>query len=368
MTSNIESNELLCSVVRTSNCEVTLMLIKGGCDVNYVDKTGKSVLAHACEAIFAPQIKLLLENGAKIDSIQNLLGLVFIMMSDFEIAKLLIDNGIDPNKSDTSGTCLLHCYAVSNNITAVIWLLSRPQVKVDILNGKRRTPLRIACSNGHQLIARLLCNKGADPNIIGDDKSTPFLRSLETRLFEVTQMLLSYNIDVNIQDDKGNCALHYAVMYRKTDIIYQLAILGADKTLKNNQGKTPIDYCDTDASKILFKNNEKMMYTIPTKIVHGVTTKNIIRKFVVPKQCKKEFGQTIKVGSVGTTCHYQVWNAIFECWSEYKSVLKKIECEYIVGEKIPYHVIVVGNKHIPIRFNLIFIDTGVIIPMSDLYE
>ena len=49
----------------------------------------------------------------------------------------------------------------------------------------------------------------------------------------------TFNLDVNIKDDKGNTFLHYAVGYRYLPIVDILINIGANPHLKNSQGKTP---------------------------------------------------------------------------------------------------------------------------------
>lgn len=395
MSSNIESNELLCDVVRKPNCDVTLTLINGGCDINYVDKEGRCVLLHACFGAHISQIKLLLEKGAKVDKI---LGKLKLNGSrDLQIVKLLVDHGADPNEIGGDKRFLLSQAVNLKNVDAVDQLLSLPSVKVDVHSGNGITALRWACVSGLQLITRLLLNKGADPNIIGDG-STPFLRSIEMKKYDIVQMLLSHDISVNVQDNTGNSALHYAAKDNKPDFVYQLLVLGADINLKNNEGKTPVDLCDTDELKWVVQNYEKVAASRvdtaktvhmatgisekddTTKTVHSATgipekcdssavsipEKDDIARFVVPPWCKKP-NQTIVIGKV-YACNYQVWDGAFKCWSNWKEVPRSAECEYIVNEKIPYHTIAVADKWIRVRFSTIYSDLGNAIRHAQIYE
>lgn len=47
-------------------------------------------------------------------------------------------------------------------------------------------------------------------------------------------------MNVNIQDNKGNTALHIASSENYTDITKLLYELGANVTIRNNEGQTPL--------------------------------------------------------------------------------------------------------------------------------
>lgn len=367
-----------------------------------MDKCGQSVLSHACLSGNVPQIKLLLEKGAKLDKI--LYRFKFVTAADLEIAKLLIDGGADPNEiyDDKDKTFLLFNATKNRNIRAVDWLLSIPQVKVDMHNGNGTTALRMACANGSQLIARMLLNKGADPNIIGEGESTPFIRSIQTQNYDITQMLLPHNISVDIQNQDGNSALHFAARDNKTDLVYQLLVLGADKNLKNKEGQTPSDFCGSQELFWVMQNYEKItvprvdsvvpaativtekddhpVVSVTEKDNHPVVSvaekddpvvsvaeKDDSVKFIIPQRCRK-IGQVINIGRVSKICTYSVWNKMFKCWDEGRYVLKNAECEYIVDGKIPYHKILVGEKFVCVRFNAIYTDLAEPIMAYQMYE
>jgi len=80
------------------------------------------------------------------------------------VVKLLLDNGAKVNGCDTSMNPL--CVAVNNGHDEVAQLLlSVEGVDVNIGNQLGNTPLHIAAMKGNEKMARLLLEKGADPNI-----------------------------------------------------------------------------------------------------------------------------------------------------------------------------------------------------------
>ena len=371
-----------------SNCEITSLLIKGGCDVNYVDKSGKSVLLHACEGKIIEQIKFLSKMGAKIDQGKNIDGIFdrsrCVTSVDFEIIKLLIECGADINginNSKENKTCLLADVVADNNIDGVVALLSLPQLKIDTHSGNGVTALRIACARGHESIVTLLLNAGANPNIIGEGGSTPFLRSMIYSRYTIVQKLLSYGIiDIKIQDSKGHSALHHAAMLKKSGIICQLLMLGADKNLKDNDGKTAIDLCADSESKWVMQNYKKLIPSVPCTaptMVAPVETpqvavqveqnsNSVALNFIIPGG-SYEPGQTILRGVLKKKhSRYQMWNEVWQEWSNLKIVTQDATFEYIVGKKIPFNVCLTVHGYRKLRFSSFYIN-GVLTPQDELY-
>lgn len=384
MSSNTESNELLCAAVKTSNCEITSLLIIGGCDVNYVDKNGKSVLLHACEGKIIEQIKFLLEKGAKIDQGKNIDSIFnksrCVTSVDFEIIKLLIECGADINginDSNKNKACLLADVVKDNNIDGVIALLSLPQLKIDTHSGNGVTALRIACARGYESIVTLLLNAGANPNIIGDGGSTPFLRSMVYSRCTIVQKLLSHGIiDIKIQDSNGHSALHHAAILKKSGIICQLLMLGADKNLKDNNGKTAVDLCADGESKWVMQNYEKLIPSVPctaptmvapvetpqVAVQAGQNSNSVVLKFIIPGGCY-EPGRPILRGVLKKGYStYQMWNEVWQGWSNSKIVIQDATFEYIVGKKIPFNVC--GDRKL--RFDNFYIN-GICTHTDELY-
>ena len=60
---------------------------------------------------------------------------------------------------------------------------------------------------------------------------------------DVIHKLLQRGADVNKRDlDNGQTALHYSATHNNTDATWLLLQNGASTTIKDNEGRTPIDY------------------------------------------------------------------------------------------------------------------------------
>ena len=64
----------------------------------------------------------------------------------------------------------------------------------------------------------------------------------------VTKYLTSLNINIDARSNDGNTALHLAVQFGDLAATELLMKSGADPTIENDQGKTPLDCSMTDKS------------------------------------------------------------------------------------------------------------------------
>jgi ankyrin repeat protein len=181
----------------------------------------------------------------------------------YNIAKALIDMGVNVNmKSDIYWTPL-HYAALKNNLK-IAELLVQHGAKVNakggiqVVTGKKRldTPLHIACYFGN-------------------------FESLEN--FKIVKLLIEHGADVNAKDFEGYTPLHIAVGKKNTDVVKILLEHGAKvNTFENEHGHSPLnDGCGfeaEDAVKLLInygaKPNNQEKDTLLTPLHRAVLWKN----------------------------------------------------------------------------------------------
>ena len=66
---------------------------------------------------------------------------------------------------------------------------------------------------------------------------------------EVVKRLIQAGGDINIQDEYGNTALHFASREGHVEVITTLLAAGADKTIKDMDGQTPHDVAKNEDCK-----------------------------------------------------------------------------------------------------------------------
>ncbi|XP_075988671.1 uncharacterized protein LOC142984767 isoform X2 [Anticarsia gemmatalis] len=189
--------------------EATRLLVVRGCDVNARDDCGYSALHLAAEHGYTELVKLLLESGAAVDYRPDT-GEEFprttlcdeplrlaIRNKHYEVARLLLEHGADPNKR----------YFFGSEIN----LVSDPEY------------------------LELLLTFGANPDSRDRAGLTPLMKAARQR--KVTQsgmdavlLLISYGADVNAMADARNdyrTVMHYAVLSGNPEVVNLLIKQGA---------------------------------------------------------------------------------------------------------------------------------------------
>ena len=102
--------------------------------------------------------------------------------------------------------------------------------------------LHEACSSGHDDIAELLLDNGANIDARSDSNETPLMMACFDGHASITKLLLDRGCAVNAVDDDGDTALHCACLRRGFPrCVKVLLTYGADTSIKNKYRKTPLD-------------------------------------------------------------------------------------------------------------------------------
>ena len=133
--------------------------------------------------------------------------------------------------------------AINGRIEDVKKLLDDDTVDV---NGKCGytdwTALHYACDAGHRDIVELLLDHGADIDATTNNNATPLMCACYATHASTTKLLLERGSKVNTTNRYGSTALHKACMGRGSKrCVEWLLAKGADTTIKNWEGKTPLD-------------------------------------------------------------------------------------------------------------------------------
>ena len=83
--------------------------------------------------------------------------------------------------------------------------------------------------------------KGANINV-NSGFGTPLMAAVVKNHHDIVEQLLQSKADVNLSDESGTTALHYATMFKNTNTIQILLDAGADIHSLDAQNYSPLDY------------------------------------------------------------------------------------------------------------------------------
>ena len=211
-------------------------------------------------------VKLAIEKGAWINTRKHLLHIPNLIPTnptplisackkgDEEIISLLLDNGADINKKDsyTGQTPLLAALhgTKANRFSIAMFLLEKgadPFIVQEATSPLEET-LVVLDSDDEQTIIdgfelfKYLIEQQVDLNISrGKENALTFAAHYSN--YNAVEFLIKENyFDINSKDLAGDTALIVAIKNDQTQITKLLLELGADKSLKDAEGKTAYDY------------------------------------------------------------------------------------------------------------------------------
>ncbi|KAJ0065952.1 hypothetical protein NL108_000195 [Boleophthalmus pectinirostris] len=155
----------------------------------------------------------------------------------------LLKAGSDPTSLDRNGQTALHLCCEYNQRECLSLLLSHHSFStcLEMRNYEGLSPLHLAVLHGHENLARMLLNAGADINAM-DNKSgqSPLMHAVESNNVNMVHFLIESGCDVNSQSYSRNTALHCACGRGQVDTVRLLLKNGADSGLKNYHNDTPV--------------------------------------------------------------------------------------------------------------------------------
>ena len=112
------------------------------------------------------------------------------------------------------------------------------------------TFLMLACDGGHKDIVLTLLENGADPNICDNNGNNTLHHALmsnssEDNIIDIIQTLMSWNIDVNAQNNNGVTLLMIASVNGYTEVLV-LLLEEADPNITDSKGRTALMYASSN--------------------------------------------------------------------------------------------------------------------------
>ncbi|KNG86035.1 putative ankyrin repeat domain protein [Aspergillus nomiae NRRL 13137] len=235
--------------------EVDLRDIKGQTPLSWAARRGHKVVA-----------KLLIENGAALDS-QDDAGrtpLLLALDSRHEaVALLLIENGAAVDAADKFNNGALSM-AAQSRCEAVVKLLIEKGASMNTKNQSGRTPLSLAVLGGFKEIVKLLLDNGAAVEATDRYGRTPLLFAVSSGLEEIVKLLLDKEVNVEAFDYKyGRTPLIWAAAEGYETIARLLIEKGAEvNSVDSGFSWTPLAWAAVNGfegiSRLLLENGAEM--------------------------------------------------------------------------------------------------------------
>lgn len=166
---------------------------------------------------------------------------VAVSQKALQTVEILLKNGADVTFSEQDLKTVLHIAAERGNVDILVMILEHGGECLDI--NKREatgcTALSLACMNGHEQASLLLLQHGAEVNTPGG--FPPLHAASLVGHLHLVVLLHKHDAVLDLQDFRGNTALHYACYKNHKRIVQFLLENGCDVSVKDRTGKSARD-------------------------------------------------------------------------------------------------------------------------------
>ncbi|XP_030404948.1 ankyrin repeat domain-containing protein 7 isoform X12 [Gopherus evgoodei] len=138
----------------------------------------------------------------------------------------------------------LHRAAAGGDLGRLQQLLKKHDINQ--LDKENRTPLHLACANGHSDIVNYLVDNKCKLNLCDNDNRSPLMKAVQCQQEKCATMLLEHGADPNLVDVKSNTALHLAAQTANISLVVQLLEYNAHIDSQNKEGYTPLTVAITE--------------------------------------------------------------------------------------------------------------------------
>lgn len=231
-------------------------LIENGADINAVTQDGDQPLAWAIGRNSYGTAEYLISRGADVNhkdkdgftALHDAVG-----RGNMAVVRLLVDKGADVNACTPAGFVPLSYAAWANNAAEMgkFLILKGADVNPDPCKNNKsctcgpnfNTPLHAACTMGKADLVEILVSNGAKVNLFSNNGLTPLHNAVNSGNIDAVTTLLDHGAFLNVKEkDQGCTELHLAAAMGYGDIASLLMEKGSCPAMKDNNGKTPLDY------------------------------------------------------------------------------------------------------------------------------
>uniref|UniRef100_A0A914US14 RING-type domain-containing protein n=1 Tax=Plectus sambesii TaxID=2011161 RepID=A0A914US14_9BILA len=165
---------------------------------------------------------------------------------------------VDEKKDD--GYTALHLAALNNHTEVADVLVTQGKADLDVQNVNMQTALHLAVERQHTAIVRLLVREKANLNIADKDGDTPLHEALRNHTLSQLRQLQDVTDAGKLLVGLGHSG---ADKKSSASVACFLVANGADLTIKNKKGQTPMDLCpDPSLCRTLFNCQKERLASV----------------------------------------------------------------------------------------------------------
>ena len=225
---------------------------------NVQDATGMTPLILASAFGTYDAAKLLVDAGADVKAASKVgVTALHVAWRDESIVRLLLTHGADVHVKSQIGATPLVVAASATGSEKVVKLLLDKGADANAAENRGVTPLIAAAGVGNTAAAKLLLERGANPNGyaagVGQKTVTPLLGAAHNGDVELTRLLLARKQDLDLKSPDNDgivkngpvafgafTALHLATAAPSADVVKMLLEAGAGSDVRDARGATPL--------------------------------------------------------------------------------------------------------------------------------
>ena len=234
------------AALKADSVLVTLLLEQDPKRATYRDPVGMTALHYAAWSGHAGIAERLIARGAVVDANDGggvtPLGTA-VRWGNADVMRVLIAHGARTDMRDDHGRTLLHLAASYDHVEIMRALLDSG-FNVDVMAGPG-TPLHSAARFRRQRAARLLIERGANPNAVGFLGWTPLHVAANNNENSdpdstFTRLLLDAGADPNVRDEGGTTPFIYAALGGDTHAMALMVAHGAEPATRTEDGRSAL--------------------------------------------------------------------------------------------------------------------------------
>lgn len=322
----------LYEAINLGNSELVKLLLEWNADVNQPTKYRDTPLGVAIRNKNTELVKLLLEGGANVNqdvAYKRTALCRAIQQGDGELVQLLLDKGADVNKESgiPAKTPLLHADAMGRDDLVAILLEKGADVKQEWPGKDALAQVLYDAVNQSDIET---IKKFAKQNV--EWFSIPLIEGGFTLMhlaaaigdIRVLNVLVGYEVDVNISDNENSTPLHQAACFGRNDFVKKLLSAGAKVNVSDKMGSSPLhlasQYNNAEVAKTLLANGadvnqkNKLSQTALTVAAVDGHTKVVEAMFSVPIADKEKEMALYKAAYNG---HLSTFNTLLHSGIEF---------------------------------------------------